>query len=255
MPDDDHHPYTPSVALLGGDYGLAQVGQSELLGLIPPDTLIGSQNPASFRRATTLIQAECADMYARVVTIVLTATRRTTLGPPAAFNEGLPIFARVSFGTAGTQSEKQLEVDYLNGTMFNVPGSFLKVDAVLEDSVQDDTQVTMNVGAFLGYLPMGRTRGAQRTIQAGVIAGGGGNIVIPTPHFANRIEIQGALLGATYTVEQFADAAATILLAVATIPAPAPVRSVPLVNATRYVRITNTSGGPADTRATFHLAV
>lgn len=254
MPEDeDYNPYTPRVALLGGDGGLAQVGNSELLGLIPPDTLIGSQNPASFRREATLIQAECEDMYARVVTVVLAATRRTSPGSAAAFNEGLPIFARVTFGTGGTQSEKQLEIDYLNGTMFNVPGSFLKVDAVLEQSVPDNTPITMNVSAFLGYLPMGRTRSAQRTIQAGII-GAAGTTMVAIPHFANRIEVQGGALGVTYEVEQFPDVAAATLLAAATIPPPAPVRSVPLVNAARYVLIRNTSALPVDTRATFHLA-
>lgn len=254
MPEDDeHHPYTPRYALLGGD-GVAQVGNSEQLGFIPENTLIGSQNPASFLRETTLINCECEDMYSRVVTVVLAATRQTPAAAQGAFNEGLPLFARVTFGTGGAQSEKQLQVDYLNGTMFNVPGSFLRVDAVLEESVPDNTQITMNVSAFLGYLPMGRTRGAQRTIQAGIIAAAG-SVIIAVPHFANRIEVQGAALGVTYDVEQFPDFAAGTLLAAASIPAPAPVRSVPLVNRTRYVRITNTSGAPVDTRATFHLAV
>lgn len=251
MPDDQ---YTQSVALLGADGGIASIGQSEHIGFIPENTLIGSQNPPGFRREVTLIQAECEDKFARVVTIVLAASRSTQPSSAAASNEGLPIFARVSFGTAGTQSDKQLEVDYINGAVFNVPGSFLRVDAVLEPSVPDDSQVTMNVAAFLGDLPMGRTRTAQRTLEAGVIAPGGTSVV-RVPFFANRVEVNGAVLGATFEVEQHADLATTTPLAVAALAAPAPVHALPLVNRARYVLIRNTSGVPVDTRATFHLSV
>jgi len=235
---------------------VAQTGQSEILGLVPPDTLVGAQNPPSFRRETTLIQGECEDKYASMVTVVLHMTRVTPVAIVGQSNEGLPAFARVSFGNGGTQSEKQLEVDYLHGAMFNVPGAFLRVDAVLEDSVPDDTQISMNVSAFVGYLPMGRTRNAQRTRVIGTIAPAA-SIVVPIPFYSSRVEVQGNVLGATFDIEQFPDFAAlpaTLLTAVA-VPAPLPFFSVPLVNQARYIRVRNTSGAAVDARATFHLTV
>lgn len=248
-------PYTPDEALLGGE-GVVQTGQSEILGLVPADTLVGSQNPASFKRSTTLIQGECHDKYARMVTVVLFMTRNTPVVNAGEENEGLPAFARVSFGNGGAQSEKQLEVDYIHGAMFNVPGAFLRVDAVLEDSVPDDSQISMNISAFVGYLPMGRTRSAQRTRLAGTIPAGA-SVVVPIPYYSSRVEVQANVLGTTFVIEQYPDLAAlapTLLTAVA-VPAPLPLFSVPLVNQARYIRIHNTSGAPADARATFHLTV
>jgi len=251
----DTPPYTPDEALLGGD-GVVQTGQSEILGFVPADTLVGSQNPASFRRSATLLQGECEDKYSRMVTVVLSMTRNTPVAIAGAANEGLPAYARVSFGNGGAQSEKQLEVDYIHGAMFNVPGAFLRVDAVLEDSVLDDSQISMNVQAFVGYLPMGRTRSAQRTRLAGTIAPGA-SVVVPIPFFSSRVEVQSNVLGTTFEIEQYPDFAAlapTLLTAVA-VPPPLPLYSVPLVNQARYIRIRNTSGAPADARATFHLTV
>lgn len=251
----DPRPYAPDEALLGGE-GVAQTGQSEILGLVPADTLVGSQNPASFKRSATLIQGECEDKYASIVTVVLFMTRNTPVLNPDEANEGLPAFARVSFGNGGAQSEKQLEVDYINGAMFNVPGAFLRVEAVLEDSVPNNSQISMNVSAFVGYLPMGRTRNAQRTRLTGTIAPGE-SVVIPIPFYSSRVEVQANVLGTTFEIEQFPDfvaAPATLLTAVA-VPAPLPLFSVPLVNEARYIRIRNTSGAPVDARATFHLTV
>lgn len=253
MPMSDPHPYTPDEALLGGE-GVVQAGQSGILGRVPADTLVGSQNPPSFQRETTLVQAECEDKYGRMLTLVLSAKRKTPPATPEQENEILPAFALVSFGNGGTQSEKQLQVDFINGAMFNVPAAFLRVDAVLEASVPDNTQEAIDVSVFAGYLPMGRTRSAQRTRQLGVIADAASQI-IPIPFFTSRVEVLGNVLGATYEIEELADAAGAVVLFAAAIPSPAPVRTIPLANAARYVRITNTSGVPVDTRATFQLTV
>lgn len=240
-----NRPYTPWVALLGGE-GVVQAGQSEVIGRTQDGGLL---------RSVSLVNAECESMYAAIMTVVLTATRFLPAASPGTENEGLPMFARVSFGNGGTQSTGQLEVDYINGAMFSLPAGFLRVDAVLEDSVPDDTLIGMNAAAFLGYYPLGKARQAQRTRVLGDVAAAAA-VIVPVPFFATRFEVFSVVPGTTYTVEQLADAAGLVVLSSCTLPAPAPHLVVPLVNATRYVRLTNTAGvASGGTRAVFQLSV
>lgn len=240
MPDanDDRNAF--DFALLGGD-GVVQSGQSEILGRTPD---------GGFIRRVTLLNGECESKYACVLTVVLSATRMLPAATPEDFNEGLPMYALVSFGNGGAQSTQQLEVDYLNGTVFNVPAGFIRVDAVLEDYVPE-SNIGMNASAFMGYNALCRARTVQRTRNVGVLGAGASSAVLPIPYFAARVEALGSIAAGTYVINQYADAAGAILLAAT--PA-APGVSVPLVNQARYFQLVNSAVAGNDTRAIFHLA-
>lgn len=230
-------------SLLGGE-GIAQAGQSEVIGRSPDGNWI---------RRVTLLNCECDPKLAQMVTIMLTLTRRTPALTVPQENETLPLLARVHFGNGGTQSRGQLEVDYVNGAAFAVPAGFIRLDCELEAG-EPETDLGIEAAAFMGYFPHVRTRSPQRTIPLGALEPSDA-IIIPIPYFADRVEIMPTVLGATFSVEQLVDFAGTIVVGAVAIPAAAPVHAVPLVNQARYVRITNTSLAATGARAIFQLTV
>lgn len=230
-------------ALLGGA-GIVQSGQSELLGLTPD---------GGFIRRVTLINGECEAKYATYLTCFLTATRNLPAQTPEEAAEILPCFARVSFGNGGTQSTQQLEVDFGNGACFSVPPGFLRVDALLEVT-EPDSNESINAAAFIGYQAHPRRRSPQRTRALATLAPAASSPILPIPYFSDRVELISDVAATTYVFEQFRDAAGTILLATTAIPAGAPI-PVPLVNESRFFRVTNSGGAPATIRAIFLLVV
>lgn len=239
-PETSLEQYVPYQALLGGE-GIAQPGQSEPLG--------STEN--GFIRRATLLNMSCPDMYAAMITVMLQAVR-TDPAPPEEHNEVLPAFARVQFGVGGTQ--QQADVDFVNGACFSVPAAFLRVEAILEPEVPSDPPFAIQARALVGYYPNTRTRSAQRTLFTGVLAPAA-SAVLPVPAFADRLEVLPTTAGATMTVEQFSDLAATVAVGAVAVPAQGPVLQIPLTNLTRYVRITNTSAAAISARALFQLAL
>lgn len=236
--------------LLGG---IAQPGQSELVGDTPDGGRV---------LRMTLINLLGDDAYAEVNTVVLFATRATP-GPganPNEENETLPLVARATFGTGGTQAV--VEVDFVNGAMFSLPGSFLRVDAVVDvpnpDAVPPGGLAAVNAGVFVGYLPISNSaRAAMRTLRPGLVAANGNTGLLPIPNFANSVSVLADVVAATYTLEQFQDAAGALLISTTTVPA-SPGReaqSIPIANAARYVRLTNDNATASTPRIPFNLYV
>ena len=240
MKPEDVHPYTPTFALLGGD-GVVQSGQSEQIG--PTKT-------GGFVPEVDLIQAECPSMYSMMITIVLALRLANPPDTAGEENEIPPLVAVISFGAGGTQTD--LEADYIDGAIVSLPAAWLRVKARIDTDDQDIPAVI--AGAFVGYYPSGRSREAQRTRRLGVVADAA-SAIVEVPFFANRIEVHGDVVGSTFTVEQAPDAVAATILSAVSLPAPGQILQTPLVNAARYIRVTNTSGGPRNIRTVFPLAV
>ena len=253
MPDPEQpqreadEPSFYSSGLLGG---IRQPGQSEILGDTPDGGRVLKQ---------TLINLLGDDPYAEVVTVVLFATRDF---PAVAGqeNETVPLVARATFGVGGTQGT--VEVDFINGAMFSLPSSFLRVDALIDipnpDVVPEGELSPVNAGIFVGYLPIGHSaRAAMRTLRPGPLAEDDATDLLPIPNFANNMTILATDTTAVYVLEQFQDFAGTILVAASVIPA-SPARelaNIVVANAARYVRLTNTNDTASTPRIVFNLYV
>lgn len=237
-PQQEAPPTSPWYSLLGGA-GVAQPGQSEVVR-------------AGDSRPVTLLNLNCEPMYGAVVTVALSLSRAAPPPDPLADLETAPVVARVTFGNGGTQC--QTELDVLDGTIFCVPAAWLRLDVFIDPSAPEDAPDT-TVHAIVGHFPHGRGR-AQRTIVADGPVADAGTVILPIPPFANRLEVH-AEAAATWTVEQGPDQALATVLSFAALAAPAPFGVVPIVNAARFVRLTNTTGGGAarTPRAVFQLAL
>lgn len=246
------------LALLGGD-GVVQPGNSENLG----DQLV--QNPLDPAAPiltrilkATLIQGECMDQFAQQLTIVL-AANRVAQGTPEQAHETARMFARITFGVGGTQAE--MDVDYIDGCMFNVPASYLRVVAHIDlDPGEDPAPGTIpetQAQAFIGYYPHGGAVRAQRTQRLGLVADAATSAIFPIPDFA-RV---GRLIGSDPTapvssgaVSLFADAAAAVPVGVFTAVDLLFLGGFPLTNGARYYSYTNLSGSPLTVRLIWNLA-
>ncbi len=243
-------PYTPYRALIGGS-GISQPGQSEEIG----DTL--DANPVRDLKAT-LLNLECPDMYAAQVTVVLGVPTLQQPTSPAAEQDTPPIFARITFGIGGTQTG--IDVDWINGQMLSLPGSFVRLDAVLDlqqfaviPDVGDIPRVI--VPAMAGHLPVGQNRAPQRSLFLGDIGANSESARVPIPNFAASIEATNADPAAAgpISIRQYADAAGTVLLSDSIL---IPFGPLQLSNRARYASIVNGAGALLpNNRLIFQLSI
>jgi hypothetical protein len=226
----------PAGILTGGRPEVAQSGISELLG-------------PNLNRRVSLIKVQGQDEAATTVTVALFLQREANLDI-GKDNETPPCKASVSFGVGGTSID--YDVDFIDGTLLTLPTSNLTVTAELDlDDGEVPAQV-VRVGAFISYLPRGgHARGVQRTLRA--VVENAASVVFPIPRFAYSVTLLGSATPQGFTLEQYRDAAATVLVAKTLIPTTPPFYEVPLSNETRYVKITNTSGAQQRCSAIFQL--
>lgn len=125
-------------------------------------------------QSAPILEARCSDERSRQLTITLVVS-------PISTSFDRDIVALVTWGAGGLQAP-QAEIDFVNGAVFTVIGSFIRILARSDAGAIPVTQ--MQAGAFIGYEPRSAgsaVRGPQRTLKTGAIgAGNSTTLTIPT---------------------------------------------------------------------------
>jgi hypothetical protein len=219
----------------------------------------GALAPDGLRQRTLIDCVAGLDELATVVTIGL-SLERTGQRLPGEENDTPPVVGRVQFGVNGKLIE--FELDYIDGALFCVPASSLRVTAAIDPLVlaPDASFNPCNVGAVVAYMPHGVARYAQRTIPIALPANAGEPpapvpVTIPIPAFARDVTFLSNP-AVMLLVEQLVDRAGTVVVAVDSINLTTPPRVVlPLANRTRYLRVSQDEDAPASVSAVFGLSV
>jgi hypothetical protein len=213
--------------LAGGDPGVVQPGQSELLGPLPG---------GSFVSRVDLLRCEGVDALAMNTTIAL-ALSRPNAPTQEQLEETPPVKAIILFGVGGTAATA--EVDFIDGALLTLPASTVILSAELDGVTQADNPPLVEARAFLAYLPIGHVRPAQRTLRQTI--GAGATAVFPVPSFSHSFQVFGGQNA--YTVVQSSDLAGADVIQTDVIAPPYPPHAVmPMTNQTRFVRVTNPGG-------------
>lgn len=234
FPTDNEIPQLGSDGMLGGGRNtpVAQSGQSATLG---------PQPNGAFEGKAELLRMQAGDeRLALVASVVLTIVREANVDLGAE-NQTPPVKAVVTVGGGGT-SMQPFEVDFVNGLVFSVPAGSLSLEAVIDTDTMDEFDVAVRVAAFATYLPRPGNTPVRRTLRTNSLVNGAA-VIQELPKFASTLQVLSTTAAATYRVEQFRDRLAAQLISQTTLAAAPPYQEIPIANDTRYVRITNTSGG------------
>lgn len=163
--------------------------------------------------------------------------------------------AIVRWGAGGLQSP-DVEIDFINGTVFSVAASFLRIQGRIDTSFDGaGGRQGLKIGAFIGYgARPSSARAPQKTVKiAGVAAGGTADITIPT--FARDLSILRLPSTFDFTV-RFLNTVGS-LLAEAGVPPGAELeaRNIPIPNDASTVRITSGGMVCSSMRVIFGLAL
>lgn len=160
-------------------------------------------------------------------------------------NPNPPIIAQVDWGAGGLRMQALL--DFVNGTTFTVFASSIRVIAINPNPLNEERDVNVMAGAFIGYLPFGG-RQAQLSVQVASVGGVFPDTVIPA--FARKVTVVApTALVATDTLD-FDDFAGT-LRARNFLDTP---RDIPIPNSARTAALAIASG-PATATLIYELAL
>lgn len=227
----------------GGPPFVAQSGQADTLGL--------SSSGGIIRGPVSLLRGDGDDEAGTSTSICMLIEREGNI-LVGRENETAACKARIIFGQQSISAT--LECDIINGMIITLPGSAITLTAAIDDGVPDDEITSaIRIGAFVVYMPHNKSVPAQRTLRNAAMAMND-TVVLAVPRFASAVKLLGSIVGATFTIEQYRDAAATMLVSANTIPIAPPYYSTPIANETRYVKVTNTGAATA-LRAIFELTV
>lgn len=197
-----------------------------------------------------LVNVKGSDEMATVVSVTLLNPQ--TFDVMGASADSLPV-ARVEWGVSGTQAEAF--IDFIHGTQFSVPASFLRVYGRFEHGESPDPAAErIKLGAFIGYLAVRPSR-LQRTLQRTVIDGIASAVSVPVPPFASDVLIlrQGGALAPAFDAEFVRGDGITLYTIVTA--AGALMGETHIANGVRTIRITNNGGAPAIFTLVFRLAL
>ena len=201
----------------------------------------GARNFAPDNNPQTIINLTGDDELAGVVMVAI------DVSPIAPLIAGDVVRARavIKWGVEGHQHEA--EVDIGSGVTLAVPASSLRVDAANEG-----TQVTLAIGATVGYFPRGGPSIPTRTRydDAGVLAAG--VITADVPLWAAAVSVMRDPVAAPFTLE-FLDSNNVVSYQI-NVPANTTTFHVPLANDIVTVQLTNGAVGLNRVRFVFDLA-
>jgi hypothetical protein len=252
------------VGLLSGAT-VENIGRSAVIGgpiPIPPPATPGQFR---FQQDEILIDAKASDDRAQMVTVALGIQAAFPIpAVPNIFPAGSDpsAFALVEWGVGGFQTFA--EIDFIQGVMFAIQCSYLRVKAVYEGfpiGSPFGAATPLRVGAFVGYEPHASVIPTQRTRRFGgpVPIAAGGVVNIPVPPYAGNVEVFRAtavapFVGGPFTLQFFDfSSTATPRYSIAVAAADDSSGEIEIANDIRLVRLVNGGVILSNVRAIFEL--